>query len=170
MRYHIFGLSINAAYAAMSSGYAVHIVFPAKIIKTYSIKPVIYVDYEIARTMIPSIDRRAYYYHSKLAFEMELVSESAIPLHEAEKVYISTHIIKDDLIAKLERFCREHGIPVEYGTPIDEETFRIAKKLLNGDSKTIDEYNKAICRYFSVDCRVPSEEELIELLKYWREW
>ena len=170
LRYAIFGLSINGSYATFSSGYVAHLVFPTKIIAKYSIKPVVYVNYDIAKTMIPAKDRSVYYYHSKLAFEMELVSESAIPLHEAEKVYISTHIIKDDLTVKLERFCREHGIPVEYGIPVDQETKEIASRLLKGDRKTIEEYNRTVCQYFNIDCRVPSEQELKELLIYWRGW
>ena len=170
LRYAIFGLSINGSYATFSSGYVAHLVFPTKIIAKYSIKPVVYVNYDIAKTMIPSIDRRVYYYHSRLAFEMELVSESAIPLHEAEAVYVSTHIIKDDLIDKLIEFCRDHGIPVDYGIPADQETIRIAKRLLQGDRKSIEDYNRAICQYFNVDCRVPSQQELIELLMYWKGW
>ena len=167
MRYNVFGLSINGSYAVMAAGYLAHIVFPVKIIKTYSIKPVIYTHHEITRTMIPSIDRKVYYYHSKLAFEMELVSESEIPLHEAETVYISHYAINNDLIDKLKKFCRDHGIDIQYGVPEDLETKEIAIKMLNGDSKTIEKYNKTVCQYFNVDCRIPSEEEMIELFKCW---
>ena len=170
MKYRVFGLSINGSYAYFANSYIAHVVFPAKIVSRYSIKPVLYTNYEITRTMIPSRDRSVYYYNSKLAFEMELVSESAIPLYEAEAVYVSRYAIHSDLIDKLKKFCREHGIPVEYGTPIDEETFRMARKLLNGDSKTIDQYNRTVCQCFNVDYRIPSEEEMIELLRYWKAW
>ena len=170
MRYHVFGLSINGSYAYFANSYIAHIVFPAKIIEKYSIKPVIYVNYDIAKTMIAAKDRSVYYYHSKLAFEMELVSESRIPLHEAEAVYVSRYAIHSDLIDKLIEFCRDHGIAVEYGIPADQETKEIAIKMLNGDTKTIEIYNRTVSRYFNIDYRIPSEEELRQLLIYWKEW
>lgn len=162
LKFSLFGLSVNGAYTYMNSMCFVHFVFPWSVVRRYRVKPVIYHPYQEIKVMLPSRDRRIYYYPDKFSFEMELISEIPIPLSEVEEIYVNAEIDSETT-----RKLREYA-PIFHGVPVDSEIIEVIQLLMQ-NKKIVKEYNRALAKEFNVDYTEPTLDELIQLLRLWKQ-
>ena len=106
--FEVFALSVDGAYNVFNI-VEVYFVFPWSVVRRYAVKPVLYHPYGDIPAMVPSRDKSVYYYRDRFAFEMELVSEEAIPLGEAVAAYVSPLVhseYRGKLVDRLKKYTK----------------------------------------------------------------